>query len=106
MATGMSKEDDPDLPDKVASSGPEHLIAVADVLVELSEEIEELGEQLCSDPAIIVPHLALLQAIDLIAQKQRWLATLLLADCPITAVSNIAVDALRERLSLSNRPNS
>ena len=38
-------------------------------------------------------------AIDLIAQKQRWLATLLLADCPVSAVASIAVDALRDRLA-------
>ena len=81
------------------AASPGHLIAVAEVLVELSDEIEALGAQLCVDPAILARHLAPLQAIDLIAQKQRWLATLLLADCPVSAVASIAVDALRDRLA-------
>ena len=81
------------------AANPGHLIAVAEVLVELSDEIEALGAQLCMDPTILARHLAPLQAIDLIAQKQRWLATLLLADCPVSAVASIAVDALRDRLA-------
>lgn len=85
--------------------GPGHLLAIAEVLTELSSEIEGLGAQLCTDPAVIVRHLAPLQAIDLIAQKQRWLATLLLADCPVSAVAGIAVEALRERLSSTRQPS-
>ena len=46
-----------------------------------------------------------LQAIDLIAQKQRWLATLLKADCPISAVHTIGVEALKARFAAPNGPN-
>lgn len=74
-----------------------HLTTVSDILVELSGEIEDLGECLCTDPAIIANHVGKLQAIDLIAQKQRWLATMLRADCPMTAVDTIGVEALRIR---------
>lgn len=74
-----------------------HLITVADVLIELASEIEELGARLCTDPAIITRHIAQLQSIDLIAQKQRWLATMLHADCPMSAVDTIGVEALKER---------
>jgi len=74
-----------------------HLTTVADVLCELSGEIEGLGATLCTDPAIIARHVAQLQSIDLIAQKQRWLATMLRADCPLSAVDTIGVEALRER---------
>jgi len=74
-----------------------HLTTVADVLVELAGEIEDLGERLCVDPAIIANHVTQLQAIDLIAQKQRWLATMLRADCPLSAVDTIGVEALRAR---------
>jgi len=81
------------------ATAPRHLLDIADVLIELSGEIEGLGAQLCADPALIVRHLGALQAIDLIAQKQRWLATLLCADCPVSAIGSIGVDALRERLS-------
>lgn len=74
-----------------------HLTTVSDVLVELAAEIEDLGAGLCCDPAVITNHVTKLQAIDLIAQKQRWLATMLRADCPLSAVDTIGVDSLRQR---------
>lgn len=76
-----------------------HLTTVADVLGELAAEIEELGTTLCLDPAIIAHHVGTLQSIDLIAQKQRWLATLLHADCPLSAVDTIGVEALKARFA-------
>ena len=77
-----------------------HLTTVADVLIELASEIEELGARLCTDPTIIANHIAQLQSIDLIAQKQRWLATMLHADCPLSAVDTIGVEALKERFRI------
>jgi hypothetical protein len=79
-----------------------HLTTVADVLHELASEIEELGTSLCMDPAIIAHHMGTLQSIDLIAQKQRWLATLLKADCPLSAVNTIGVEALKARFASPN----
>jgi len=76
-----------------------HLTTVADVLIELAGEIEELGTTLCVDPNILMQHMATLQSIDLIAQKQRWLATLLQADCPLSAVNTIGVEALKARFA-------
>ncbi len=80
-------------PDHIAA----HLTTVADVLGEIATEIEDLGASLCVDPAVIAGHLEKLQVIDLIAQKQRWLAAMLRADCPLSAVDTIGVDALRAR---------
>lgn len=74
-----------------------HLTTVADILVELAVDIEDLGARLCNDPNVITNHLGQLQAIDLIAQKQRWLSTMLRADCPLTAVDTIGVEALKQR---------
>ena len=85
-------------PDRIAA----HLATVADVLHELATEIEDLGTTLCLDTAIIQHHVGTLQSIDLIAQKQRWLATLLQADCAHTAVSTIGVEALKARFASSN----
>ena len=89
-------------PDSAAPTAPlahitAHLITVADILTELSSEIEQLGERLCSDPAIVANHMAQLQVIDLIGQQQRWLAAMLRADCPLAAIDTIGVEALRER---------
>ena len=60
---------------------------IARVLMELSVEIEALGNLLCSDMNFAMQHMEQLQAIDLISQKQRSLATLLEADCPKSAMS-------------------
>jgi hypothetical protein len=95
----MTQEPNPATPDTARIAA--HLTTVADVLSELASEIEELGTTLCLDPAIIAHHVGTLQSIDLIAQKQRWLATLLHADCPLTAVDTIGVEALKARFSAS-----
>lgn len=80
-----------------------HLTTVADVLQELALEIEELGTTLCMDIAVLNRHTRTLQSIDLIAQKQRWLATLLQADCPLSAVDTIGVETLKARFAPPRR---
>lgn len=73
---------------------------IAVVLEELSQEVEALGATLCVDMDIAMRHIDTLQAIDLIAQKQRSLAALLEADCPEAQIEQIAIDTLRERMRL------
>ena len=73
---------------------------IAVVLEELSQEVEALGAALCVDIDIAMRHVDTLQAIDLIAQKQRSLAALLEADCPEAQIERIAIDTLRERMRL------
>jgi len=74
---------------------------IAVVLEELSQDVEALGAALCLDIDIALRHMDALQAIDLIAQKQRSLASLLTSDCPEAGIEQIAIDALRERMRLS-----
>jgi len=92
------------MPDFVPSKGAPQREAthrqIAAVLDELAEEVEALGAQLCVDMDIAMRHMDILQAIDLIAQKQRSLAGLLTADCPAAGVERIAIDVLRDRLRL------
>lgn len=73
---------------------------IAVVLEELALEVEDLGGRLCTDMEIAARHMDVLQAIDLIAQKQRSLARLLEADCPIQAIEQIGLDVLRDRLRM------
>ncbi len=73
---------------------------IAVVLEELSQEVEALGGALCVDMDIVMRHIDTLQAIDLIAQKQRSLASLLVADCPEASIEDIAIDTLREQMRL------
>lgn len=75
-----------------------HLLAVAQMLAEISAEMEALGEALCHDPAFAARHMVELQAIDLISQKQRSLASLLEADCPASAVSQVGLEDVATRL--------
>lgn len=73
---------------------------IALVLEELSQEVEALGASLCGDMDVAMRHMDSLQAIDLIAQKQRSLARLLHADCLESEVERIGLDILRERMRL------
>ena len=75
-----------------------HLHAVAEVLMDLSLDIETMGTRLCADADFTQRHVQELQLIDLIAQKQRSLAALLRADCPKSAMSDICLDDLRAQL--------
>jgi len=71
---------------------------IAAVLEELSQEVETLGTMLCSDMDLAIRHIAALQAIDMIAQKQRSLAILLDAESPEAEVDHIVIDSLRDRM--------
>ena len=61
-------------------------------------EVEALGVSLCCDPAVAAAHMEALQAFDMIAQKQRGLAALLRADCPVSALAALGLDELKLRL--------
>lgn len=71
--------------------------AMAEVLGELGCEIEALGEVLCRDGDFAARHLRELQAIDLIAQKQRALASILAAGFSAAEMRRISLEALRHR---------
>ena len=75
-----------------------HLLAVAQMLAEIGAEMEALGAALCHDPDFAARHMVELQAIDLIAQKQRSLASLLEADCPVSAVAQVGLEDVATRL--------
>jgi hypothetical protein len=90
---------------RLANLSPEELRdathqQIAVVLEELALEVEDLGGRLCTDMDVAARHMDVLQAIDLIAQKQRSLARLLEADCPIQAIEQIGLDVLRDRLRM------
>ena len=74
---------------------------IAVVLEELAEEVEALGSALCADMDIALRHMDKLQAIDMIAQKQRSLGRLLVAESPAEEIERIALDVLRDRMRLS-----
>ncbi|KHK93104.1 hypothetical protein [Novosphingobium malaysiense] len=71
--------------------------AMADVLGELGSEIEALGEVLCRDEDFAARHMRELQAIDLIAQKQRALAAIIAAGFSEAEMRRISLEAIRRR---------
>ncbi len=89
----------PSAPDAASLRDATHQ-RIAVVLEELALEVEDLGGRLCTDLDVAARHMDVLQAIDLIAQKQRSLARLLEADCPITAIEQIGLDVLRDRMRM------
>jgi len=79
------------------SRAPSFSVHAAEVLAELSAEIEQLGAELCTSTEIVSTHMSTLQGIDLIAQKLAALANMLAADCPTTALEQVRLEALRKR---------
>lgn len=73
------------------------LDAVADILSEIGSEVEALGEVLCRDEGFTERHMRELQAIDMIAQKQRALAAILSAGLSERELDKIGIDSLRSR---------
>ncbi len=71
--------------------------AVAGILSEIGAEVEALGEVLCRDEGFAARHMRELQAIDMIAQKQRALAAILSAGLCEQEMSKITIDSLRNR---------
>ncbi len=87
----------------MASTAPANTAShrqIAMVLEELAQDVEALGASLCGDLDVAMRHMDSLQAIDLIAQKQRSLARLLVADCLETEVEQIGLDILRDRMRM------
>jgi len=78
-------------------SPPQQAVA-AELLIELSSEIEELGVMLCRDPEFARYHMRELQAIDLIAQKQRCIVELLSAHSVEDAFNRISLEQLKARI--------
>lgn len=74
------------------------LRAIAQVLDRLGAETDALGATLCADPALAARHCHALQAVDRIAQMQRSLAALLLADCHACAVAGLGMAELQAQL--------
>lgn len=74
-------------------------LGAAELLAELSYEVEALGGALCRDPGLAHGHIASLQAIDLIAQKLCGLADLLAAESPATGIARLRLESLRERFA-------
>ncbi|PLK26653.1 hypothetical protein [Novosphingobium sp. TH158] len=84
-----------------------HIAAVAEILAEISQDMESLGAVLCRDPGFAHRHMQELQAIDLISQKQRSLAKILEADCPVSALTDVGLEEIVHRLrSLSGKPQA
>jgi len=70
------------------------LQAIAAELAALAHDIEAVGVDLCADPVVTSAHSVLLQSIDLIGQRQRALAKLLLAEKFDSALDDCKLDRI------------
>lgn len=77
------------------------LSGIAEVLVELADDVEGLGQMLCGNPELLAKHFDQLQDVDLIAQTARQLGYLLAADTPVDTLADVPLDRLRLRLEES-----
>ena len=72
---------------------------VARELELIQSELEDLGAHLCADASLVFAHLTQLQRIDEIAQRQRHLAEILLADDGESAIKSVSLAKLKKRLN-------
>ena len=74
------------------------LDGVAAVLVEIADDVENIGTTLCQDPAMLTQHFEQMQSVDVVAQTARQLAAVLKAECETVGLAGIQLDKLRQRL--------
>lgn len=79
----------------------ELLARAADALQSYAGEVEQLGEILCSQEALIERHLDQLQSIDRLSQCLSQLALVLRAPAPDRAVAAITISILQDQLTQS-----
>lgn len=75
------------------------LHAIAVELEATRECLEQLGMTLCLDPELVQAHLPSLQKLDELGQRQFCLAQVLRAADMRTAIAQIPLDALRDRMA-------
>lgn len=68
------------------------------VLADLQDAVDRLGDDLVTDPAVLAHHLDALQSLDLIGQSLAALVSLILDDEPHRAIAATALARLRARL--------
>jgi len=75
------------------------LDAIADEMRQLAIHVEQLGDLLCADAALLARHGVALQAIDLIVQQQRALAAMVAARDEPDLLSHCQLGAMAARLA-------
>jgi len=71
---------------------------IADELDCIRRALEEMGVQLCADPAVVCSHLIALQRIDELCQRHENLARILRAEDVATEAAGVTLESLRLRL--------
>lgn len=77
---------------------------VAEEINYVARLMESFGDQLASDPAILLEHTKALQSIDLANQILTQLASVIAADDPDGSVAQIGMSDLRARLTRTQLP--
>lgn len=80
---------------------PRLLHLLADELDALRAELERLGVVLCADPAVARGHMAALQSLDRIGQRQAAVAEILRAPDRAAAVRNVRLESMAQRLTVA-----
>jgi hypothetical protein len=71
---------------------------LAEELAYVARLLDSLGEDLCSEPLVVMRHSTKLQDLDISAQILGHVAAVLVADPPEPAIDSIGLTALRKRL--------
>jgi hypothetical protein len=86
---------------QTCSSPPRDVLTraiIADELDRIRDLLEDMGVELCGNPQVVRAHLAALQTIDEICQRNENLARTLRAEDMAAEADTITLESLRARL--------
>ena len=73
--------------------------AAASALNAVARHAEDLGVELCANPAVVEEHLTELQTIDRLVQHLTQIAIVISADDPVSAIDDVLLSDLKEFFS-------
>lgn len=93
----------PPLPPPIEPTGDLLMLRLAEELDYARRMLDQMGDQLCGDMAVVMRHSAALQSVDIVGQMLGYIAGVVRASEPAAAVDRIGMSELKARLTRSGR---
>ena len=92
------RRDAPPLPAALTPTNDALMLRLAEELDYARRMLDSMGDELCSDPALVMRHAASLQSVDIIGQILGHVASVVRSSDPSGAVERIGMCELKGRL--------
>ena len=92
------RRDPPPRPPDIPPTGDPLLLRLADEIDFARRLIEQMGDRLSADPAVVARHVLTLQSVDVIGQMLGHLASIVRSSDPAATVDRLGMTDLKARL--------